>query len=219
MARDAEFAATLANYVGQKNYAAGLDSTGLVPTAQMATGATSTTTFLRGDRTWGTAGGVYSGGIVQMLGISVSGFTTTTGLHAGGFDNVPIKSTEGSGFGLTLNMKPTNTANTVYVKGDFYGANDSIASDAIFWGLFLAGSTTAIAAGGFSGVGSADVTDMIPISFLWKATTVSTATTSYAIRLGTASAGPSSFTLNGQAGAGLFGNAVVSSLVVWEVQN
>lgn len=209
--------AGVAKIAGTAGYCASLDSATLVPTAQLGTGATSTAVFLRGDRTWAAAtGGALSGAMVQQVTVSVQGFTTTNGIHAGGFDNVPVRSTEGSGFGLTVNLKPTSTANNIYVMGNIYGDNDTLTSDAIFWGLFLAGSTTAIVAGGAQILNA--VGNLTGLGFHWKATTVSTATTSYAMRVGTAGSG-ATFTLNGTAGAGLFGNALVSSLTVWEVQN
>lgn len=218
MARDSIFAATLANYLGLAGYAASLDTTGLMPTAQLATGATSTTVFYRGDRTFavpvGTPNTKLSGDVVQMVGVSVLGFTTTNGVHAGGFDNVPIGSAEGSTFGLSINLKPTAIANKVYVKGDFYGASSAVTAG-LFWGLFLAASSSAVIAGGSNGLVT---NDLAPMGFLWQATTVSTATTSYVVRLGTAAAA-GTLTLNGQSAAGLFGNAVESSLTVWEVQN
>src|SRR5438093_4674167 len=100
MARDADFAATLANYVGQANYAAGLDSTGLIPTAQLATGATSTSVFYRGDRTFAQPGigGKVSGDTVQMVMAQVQGVTTTNGFKAD--DNSAFLLSSGSGFGL-----------------------------------------------------------------------------------------------------------------------
>lgn len=196
MSRDSSFGEKLGYYLGVASYAASLDSTGKIPAAQIPTPSP------------------LSGAVVQMVSVSVKGFTTTAGIHAGGFDNVPIGSAEGSTFGLSVNLKPTATANRVYVIGNIYGASDAVVAG-LFWGLFLAGSSSAVIAGGSNGLVTSD---MVPMGFHWQATTVSTATTSYALRLGTAAAA-GTFTLNGEAGAGRFGNVVQSSLTVWEVAN
>ena len=195
-----DFGANLGHFLGQPNYTASLDSTGKVPAAQISV---STPTVL-------------SGAVVQMVSISVKGFTTTDGVHAGGFDNKPITSVEGSTFGLSLNMKPTSTANRIYVIGEFYVSNS--VDEANFWGLFLAGSTSAVIAGGDNTVRIAQLDKMHPMSFHWQATTVSAATTTYAVNIGAANSG-STCTLNGEAGAARFANTVQSSLTVWEIQN
>jgi hypothetical protein len=85
MGRDSEFASTLANYTGQAGYAAGLDSSGLVPTAQLATGATSTSVFYRGDRTFASTGAFTSGTPCTQNPISAS---TVTG-QAHGLASTP----------------------------------------------------------------------------------------------------------------------------------
>ena len=197
MPRSALFGETLTNYLGVANYAASLDSTGKVPAAQIPIASP------------------LSGAMVQMVGISVQGFTTTTGVHAGGFDNVPIGSAEGSTFGLSINLKPTSASNKIYVQGMFFGSSSIAVTAGIFYGLFLAASSSAVIAGGDNGL---ITNDMAPLGFLWQATTVSTATTNYAVRLGSTGAA-GTFTLNGQSGAGVFGNTIQSSLTVWEVKN
>jgi hypothetical protein len=154
-----------------------------------------------------------SGDIVQMISTQVSGFTTTT--ITANADNTPIQSTEGATFGLTVDMKPTNTLNTVYVRGDLQMAVSN-GEGTVVWGLFLAASSSAIVGG--SQVFPTTANTMNAVGFQWKATTVSTATTSYTLRIGHTTGGQT-VTLNGTASAGLFGDAVASILTVYEVQN
>jgi hypothetical protein len=156
-----------------------------------------------------TTTGPQSGQIVQMVSTQVTGFTTTAGTIP--HDNTPIQSSEGSSFGLSVSMKPISTLNSVYVRLDAHGASSG--NTVLIGGLFLASSSSAIFGFRAEGGGS---NFMSAMSFQWKATTVSTATTTYSVNLAS-SAG--TFTLNGQASAGLFGNAVSSLLTVWEVQN
>ena len=150
-----------------------------------------------------------SGDVVQMISTQVTGFTTTDGIIPS--DTTPPLSSEGATFGLTVNMLPTSTANTVYVRGDIQGSSGS--GTRCPWGLFLGTSSSAIVAGQTNGV----VGQLSDIPFLWRASTVSTATTTYTLRLGSATAG--TFTLNGEGGAGLYGNIVTSILTVYEVAN
>ena len=185
--RDEPFYRTLMNYINVAGVIVGLSASGRLATSLMPTGS-----------------------ILQMQGVSVQGFTTTNGTKA--FDNTPFTSSQGSGFGLSVDLKPINSSNQIYVQGDFYGGNDTGPQNS--WGLFLAGSSSAIVAGGENSFGLAGTTG--PMGFTWKATTVSAATTTYAVRL--AGIG-GTFTLNGTGGAGLYANSMVSSLTVWEVQS
>ena len=150
-----------------------------------------------------------SGNMVQMVVASVTGFTTTANNIP--YDNTPILSTEGVGLGLSVDMKPTSTLNSVYVRGDLFGAVPAI-NNIFAFGLFLAGSSSAIMAGSHDAAGE----NMMNLNFTWKATTVSTATTTYALNVGSNSG---TLTLNGFGSAGLYGNRVTSLLTVFEVQN
>ena len=151
-----------------------------------------------------------SGDTVQWRRVQVVGFTTTNGFKAN--DNTPFTSSAGSNFGLSVDILPTNTANTIYAQ--FQGAGTGSLNSFVTWGLFLAASTSAVAA--WTDTGAAEnLCDTF--GSMWHATTVSTATTTYAIRIGGAGAG--TFTLNGQSGAGLHADSLTSSLTVWEVQN
>ena len=151
-----------------------------------------------------------SGNVVQMVSTQTVGATTTAITIP--FDTTPILSSEGAGFGMNVDMKPTSTLNSVYVQADLCGAPTNAGAMATC-GLFLAASSSAIVAAG------EECPNDNPShwGFTWKATTVSTATTTYALQIG-ASAG--TFTLSGDAtGAGQWGNVMVSTLRVWEVQN
>ena len=181
--RDEPFYRTLMNYAGVANGVAGLTSQGRSNT---------------------------SGSLVQMVSVSVKGFTTTTGTKA--VDAAPFTSGHGSGFGLSVDLKPTSVNSRIYVAGSFYGSNSSNGSDA--WGLFLAASTSAIIAGAVTSLALGSEIGFF--GFQWQATTVSAATTTYAVRLAGAAG---TFTLNGQAGAGLLADSIQSSLTVWEVLN
>ena len=181
-----DFKAALGHFMGEADYLATLTSGGLLTKSQAP-----------------------SGTIVQLVSTQVTGFTTTNGIIP--VDTSPPQSSEGSSFGLTVNLMPESTANTIYIRGDFHGSSGSFAQDV--WALFLGGSTSAITAGTNEGVAG----QMQSFSFLWQATTVSTATTSYTVNLGSNAA--ATFTLNGQGGAGLFGNTVTSLLTVFEVKD
>ena len=150
-----------------------------------------------------------SGDIVQMTSTQVTGFTTTANNIP--YDDTPVLSSEGVGLGLSVDFKPTSTLNRVYVRGDLFGqapeTNNIFAA-----ALFLAGSTSAVAAWSHETAGA----NMSPLSFMWRATTVSTATTSYALNVG---ANTGTLTLNGVAAGGRYGNTVASLLTVFEVQN
>ena len=150
-----------------------------------------------------------SGDWVQARRVAVTGFTTTNGTKA--VDNNPITSSNGSGFGLTVDLLPTSTANNVYVWASLIGCNDTTLFSPV--GLFLAGSSSAVMG---SILNSGAAANIGTGGFLWRATTVSTATTTYALRIA-GSAG--TFTLNGQSGAGVFNNSATSELLVFEVAN
>ena len=83
------------NSRGNANCFAGLDSSALVPTAQLGTGAASSSTYLRGDRTWSTpAGGTeaFPVGSVFMAVVSTNpatllGYGTWSAFGAG---RVPV---------------------------------------------------------------------------------------------------------------------------------
>lgn len=185
MARDRDFAATLANYVGQADFAASLNSSGKLPSTQLP-----------------------SGTVVQVVYVNVTGFTTTNGTITG--NNDPITDAMGSSFGLSVTMKPTLATNKVYVLSDLYGSSEG---GHFFWGLFLAASSSAVIAGG---VQVTEANALRHASFIWQATTVSAASTTYALRI----AGQAGVTtLNGQVGAGRFNNSMITSLLVCEVQN
>ena len=150
-----------------------------------------------------------SGDVVQMRRIAVTGFTTTNGTKA--VDNNPIISTNGSDFGLSVDLKPTATTNNVFVWASLIGCNDTTLFNPV--GLFLAGSTSAVMG---SILNSGAAANIGTGGFLYRVTTVSTATTTYALRI--AGSG-GTFTLNGQSGAGVFNNSATSELAVFEVQN
>lgn len=150
-----------------------------------------------------------SGDVVQVVSVAVAGFTTTNGSNP--INNNPFISTQGSGFGLSVNMLPTSTLNSVYVQALLHGTNSN--NNMNVMGLFLAGSSSAIYAAPING---GAVNEVSTGMLFWKATTVSTATTTYAIR---AAGSGGTFTLNGQAGAGMWADSLVSTLMVYEVQN
>lgn len=152
-----------------------------------------------------------SGDLVQYLTAALTGVTTTGAFATITIGTAPFASTMGTSFGdgLLVNIKPTSTLNTVYAHLVFQAA----ATSTIVSGIFLAGSTSAIAVACV-----ASSTAVNAGSFFWKATTVSAATTSYNIRFAYgASSGTA--TINGISRQGLFNNSLVSTLAVFEVQN
>ena len=200
MPRDSEFASTLANYVGQSSYAAGLDAVGLVPTAQLATGATTTAVFLRGDRTWASAG------IAQVVvGASTTVVTGTTVLP---YDNTPPQITEGDQY-LAVSYASKAIGNTVVVEAEINGSRNAGIGVAA---LYDAASTSAVTATRADGNVAGGVSFLLRL--MYNTVTATTATQTYVVRAGPSSAG--TFTLNGEGGAGLFGNAVRSTIVLTE---
>jgi hypothetical protein len=187
--RSEPFYRTLMNYVGVALGAASLGSDGKVPASELP---------------------YLSGALVQMVTTQVTGFTTTNGIIPD--DNTPILAAEGGRLGLSVTMKPTSALNQVYVWGNLIGANSG--STQVLVGLFVAGSSSAVT-GCKNQAAAAGI--MQPVTFLWQATTVSAASTTYALNVGGPGAGTT--TLNGEGGAGKFGNSVVSALTVAEVQN
>lgn len=168
-----------------------------------------------------------SGDMVQYLSVALTGFTSTNALFVGGggatpspvtvsiTTNNPFVSTRGTSLGdsLSLNIKPISTLNTIYAQCVWSVA----ASVSSVVGLFLAGSSSAIMTAGV-----ASSTYVKTGSFLWKASTVSTATTSYTVRFALASpslAAACTATWNGISNQGMFANSIVSTLAVWEIQN
>ena len=151
-----------------------------------------------------------SGNLVQWRAVTVSGFTTTDGFIP--LDDTPVQSSEGSGFGLSINLLPTATTSQVWVRGSIQGGHSAGARRCV--ALFLAGSTSAVTAF-MSAAGP--IAAMQMVNFDYRVTTVSTATTTYAVRVSGMEAG--TYTLNGESGAGLFGNAAESTLSVYEIAN
>lgn len=169
--------------------------------------------------TWNLTSGTYSvglastakisGDLVQMRFATVTGFTTTAGTIP--VDNTPPQSTEGQDFGLSVDILPTSTANKIVVRWSVTGTNDTSAFNGA--ALFIGASSSAVEAWPFTSGAAANAA----VAYgEWKATSVSAATTTYTLRLG---GGAGTFTLNGQSGAGLFGNSVTSMITAYEIQN
>jgi hypothetical protein len=156
-----------------------------------------------------------SGQLVQMVSAALTGVTTSSANVT--LSNNPFLSTQGTSFGdsLLVNIKPQASTNRVYARIDYNGTMQS-GEESVFAALFLAGSTSAISVyslwcqdGGVTPNNNAG-------SFLWQATTVSTATTSYAIRFASQT---NNFQLNGRGSGALFNGSLTSSLTVYEVAN
>ena len=129
--------AGVAKIAGTANYCPSLDSTGLVPTAQLGTGSASATTFLRGDRTYATVGS----GTLKTMVIAAS-TTVTTGTTGLNHDNTPILSTEGDQY-LAATIAPSASGSRLFIHAVIQGSTVGIASN-LGAGLFLAGSSSAV---------------------------------------------------------------------------
>lgn len=170
-----------------------------------------------------------SGQIVQQISTIFTGATLSSSFIVSSFNDVtitPFTATMGTSFGdtLSVNMKPRSTSNAVYVQAVLNFANPSSGNpnDCVIAGLFVAASSSAhfvhftyqlpAPSGGLEIFTSS--------RFLWKATTVSTATTSYILRF--LPANSNAIGLNSSkiaSNSPVFNNSLTSSLTVYEVQN
>jgi len=74
--------------VDQPNGIAGLDSSRMIATARVGSGTADATVFLRGDRTWATAGGISDG---DYGDITVSHGGTVMDIDAGAVGNAELR--------------------------------------------------------------------------------------------------------------------------------
>ena len=202
------FGAQLSGFIGAANYAAGLDASTLVPTAQLASGATSTTVFLRGDRTWAAPPSTAQIFKQQVTAASTTVVTANTALP---HDNTPPQSTEGAQF-LVGTITPNASGNTLVVDTMVYVASNDATLSPINGALFVDASTSAVTA---ASIADPILNTMALLRLVYVTTTADTSAHAFKIRVGDANA--DTITLNGENGAGLFGNLVRSTITMYEM--
>lgn len=150
-----------------------------------------------------------SGDTVQMVS-SESG-TVATGTTVIPLDNTIPQSTEGDQY-LTVSITPASASNTLVIDAVLMLAN-SAAGGRLMVALFQDATASALAVTSQT-FASAGQSQTIRLRHIMAAGT--TSATTFKIRAGANNAGTT--TLNGEAGAQLFGGAAASSLTVTEIK-
>lgn len=150
-----------------------------------------------------------SGSIVKTASSITNSMATGTTLIP--LDDTIPQITEGTEF-ITLSFTPTAIGNKIRVSANIFGAYSVAAkvTSAIFEG------TTANALMAASSTVSAS-NDVMMQSLVWEGTVASLSTLTYRLRIGGSTAG--TFTLNGSAGARLFGGVGYSNIIVTEIKS
>ena len=149
-----------------------------------------------------------SGDLVQR--VVAASTTVATGTTVMNRDNTPALNTEGDQY-LALSYLPRAVGNLVIITVDLYGARTA---GNHMMALYDATSTSAVMASGDSNQ-AANFT--APMRLIYNTVTAAVVSQTYVVRAGPTAAG--TFTLNGESGAGLFGNVLRSVIMLDEIQN
>ena len=150
-----------------------------------------------------------SGSIVKTAS-SISN-STATGTTLIPLDDTIPQITEGTEF-ITLSFTPTTIGNKIRVSANIFGAYSVAAK--VTTALFEGTTANALMAAASTVSASNDV---MMQSLVWEGTVASLSTLTYRLRIGGSTAG--TFTLNGSAGARLFGGVGYSNIIVTEIKS
>lgn len=136
--------------------------------------------------------------------------TMLTGTTTIPFDNTIPQSGEGTEF-ITATITPATSGNKIRIEANIYGAYSVAAT--VTAALFQDSVANALAA---VAVQTTTTNQNIVLRLSWEITTASVSAHAFKIRIGGSTAG--TFTLNGNAGAAIFGGVAASTLSLTEVK-
>lgn len=136
--------------------------------------------------------------------------TMLTGTTTIPFDNTIPQNTEGTEF-ITATITPATSGNKIRIEANIYGAYSVAAT--VTAALFQDSVANALAA---VAVQTTTTNQNIVLRLSWEITTASASAHAFKIRIGGSTAG--TFTLNGNAGAAIFGGVAASTLSLTEVK-
>jgi len=149
-----------------------------------------------------------SGSIVQTLTSLTQ--STSTGTTTIPFDNTIPQSTEGTNF-ISGSITPTAIGNKIQVEVNVFGAY-SVAAHVIA-ALFQDANVNTLAA---SSMQTTTTDQDVHLTLVYQFVAAATTSTTIKLNIGGSTAG--TFTLNGNAGAAVFGGAATSSMRLTEIK-
>ncbi len=152
------------------------------------------------------AGG--SGSVVKTYGVITQ--ATLTGTTTIPFDNTIPQATEGTNF-FSVAFAPTAIGNTIRVETTIFGAY-SVAAHVIA-ALFQDATANALSA---ISMQTTATNQDVHLTLVYQFTAASTSATTLKLNVGGSTAG--TFTLNGNAGASVFGGTATSSFRITEIK-
>jgi len=160
-----------------------------------ATGTPSSTTFLRGDNTWGSAGAT-AGQVIQVVSATDTTVRTTT-------SNTFVTASNT----LTASITPSATANKILI---LVSASTNVFNDTSFLTVYR-GATNLGSSNGIVGI-QADAGES-PASFMYLDSPSTTSSTTYQVYMRTTGSGTGTIKLNGS-----FTPASTGSIILMEIK-
>ena len=149
-----------------------------------------------------------SGSIVQT--VTTVNQSTSTGTTTIPFDNTIPQSTEGTNF-ISASITPTAIGNKIRVELNVFGAY-SVAAHVIA-AIFQDSTANALAAASMQ---TTTTNQDVHLTLVYQFVAAATTSTTIKLNIGGSTAG--TFTLNGNAGASVFGGTATSSLRLTEIK-
>ena len=161
-----------------------------------------------GSGAWANQSTIPSGAVIQTIKNQVS--ATSTGTTLIPFDNTIPQNTEGTQF-FSATVTPGAIGNKIRIHCLAYGAYSVAAS--VSMALFQDSTANALSA---VATQTTTTNQAHELTLIYEYTVASTAATTFNIRIGGSTAG--TYTLNGSAGAAIFGGVATSILSIQEIK-